>query len=96
MVRSLKLIVQAASMSAIPPPALLPWQNGTDAWAPGHFVGTDRQFALGAGIGFATPETAFLGAPAPTADQIHQAVFDNDWCDKNGPTPWCKTSRAFV
>ena len=27
-----------------------PWQNGTDAWAPGNYVGSDHQFALSAGM----------------------------------------------
>jgi hypothetical protein len=26
-----------------------PWQNGTDAWSPGHFVATDHQFAISSG-----------------------------------------------
>ena len=27
-----------------------PWQDGADAWSPGHYVGTDRQYAMSSGV----------------------------------------------
>jgi hypothetical protein len=44
---------------------------------------------LATGIGMQTPEQAFLGYPAPTPSQIYQPVYEEDWCDKDGATPWC-------